>query len=250
MINLLPPERASGFKTQILFCFCPHGYEGQGPEHSSGNLERFLHLCAQKNLQICNLTNPGNLFHVLRRQKTKLRKPLIIMTPKSLLRHPQMTAAKEDLYQGEFQEVLWEEAQTSSSESVTHIILCSGKVYYDLKSHPEFLASPDKVKQMAVFRLEQLYPFPKTKLNPILNGFPCLTKILWLQEEPKNRGAWFFVQPRLKKLLRDIGQPSVSVEYAGRSSMAAVAEGSFAIHKKRTGSSYKTEHWQPFTEIF
>ena len=215
-----------------IVLFLPHGYEGQGPEHSSGNLERFLQLCAQKNLQVCNLTNPANLFHVLRRQKTGPRKPLVIMTPKSLLRHPQMTASLEELCDGEFQEVLWEKDAFNSSKSVTHIILCSGKVYYDLKSHPDFLANQDKIRQTAVFRLEQLYPFPKAKLNPILNGFPCLEKILWLQEEPKNRGAWCFIEPRLKKLLKDIGQPSLPVEYTGRPSMAAAAEGSFAVHKK------------------
>ena len=215
-----------------IVLFLPHGYEGQGPEHSSGTLERFLQLCAQKNLQVCNLTSPGNLFHALRRQKTGLRKPLVIMTPKSLLRHPKVFATCEELSQGKFQEVLWEEGVSDLSKSVTHVILCSGKVYFDLKSHPDFLKNRDKIKQIAVFRLEQLYPFPKSRLNPILNGFPCLEKVLWLQEEPKNRGAWGFIEPRLNKLLRDIGQSSLPVEYVGRPAMAAAAEGSLAIHQK------------------
>ena len=210
----------------------PHGYEGQGPEHSSGNLERFLQLSAQKNMRVCNLTSPGNLFHAIRRQKTKPRVPLIIMTPKSLLRHPEMFSSFTSLCGQEFQEILGEESTSNISKTATHIILCSGKVYYDLKNHPEFISSSDKTNQTAVFRLEQLYPFPKTSLNPVLNGFPFLEKIIWLQEEPKNRGAWFFVEPRLRKLLKDLGQPGIPIEYAGRPSMAAPAEGSQSIHKK------------------
>lgn len=210
----------------------PHGYEGQGPEHSSGNLERFLQLAAQKNMRVCNLTSPGNLFHALRRQKTNPRVPLVIMTPKSLLRHPEIFSIFTKLCQGEFQEILWEENVAKISKTITHVILCSGKVYYDLKNHPEFIASSDKVNQTALFRLEQLYPFPRARLNPILNGFPCLEKVIWLQEEPKNRGAWFFVEPRLRKLLKDLGQLGLPIEYVGRPSMAAPAEGSQTIHKK------------------
>lgn len=215
-----------------IVLFLPHGYEGQGPEHSSGNLERFLQLSAQKNLRVCNLTSPGNLFHVLRRQKTGPRKPLILMTPKSLLRHPEMTATQEELCEGKFQEVLWDGDISKFSKIVTHVVLCSGKVYYDLKNHPNFINNKDKKEQVAMFRLEQLYPFPKANLNPILNGFPCLKKVLWLQEEPKNRGAWQFVEPRLRKLLKNIGQSSIPVEYVGRPSMAAPSEGSLTLHKR------------------
>lgn len=211
----------------------PHGYEGQGPEHSSGNMERFLQLSAQKNMRICNLTSPGNLFHALRRQKVSPRIPLIIMTPKSLLRHPEMFSTFTRLCQGEFQEILEEEENaTKFSKTVTHIILCSGKVYYDLKNHPEFKVSQDKFNQTALFRLEQLYPFPKARLNPVLNGFPCLQKVIWLQEEPKNRGAWFFVEPRLRALLKDLGLSGIPIDYVGRPSMAAPAEGSQTVHKR------------------
>ena len=215
-----------------IILLLPHGYEGQGPEHSSGNLERFLQLSAQKNMRVCNLTSPGNLFHAIRRQKTSPRVPLIIMAPKSLLRHPEMFSAFTALCEQEFQEILGEKNIPNIPKTVTHIILCSGKVYYDLKNHPEFKASSDKINQIAIFRLEQLYPFPKTRLNPILNGFSSLEKIIWLQEEPKNRGAWFFVEPRLRKLLKDLGQPGISIEYAGRPSMAAPAEGSQTVHKR------------------
>ena len=215
-----------------IVLFLPHGYEGQGPEHSSGNLERFLQLCAQKNLRVLNLTSPANLFHALRRQKRDPRKPLIIMTPKSLLRHPQVVTSSEALCEGEFQEVLWEKGELKPSKTVQNIIFCSGKVYYDFKNHPEVLKAKDTLKQTALFRVEQFYPFPKTSLNGILNGFPCLERILWLQEEPKNRGAWMFMEPRLRKLLSDIGLSTLSVEYVGRAKMAAPAEGSLAVHKQ------------------
>ena len=168
----------------------PHAYEGQGPEHSSAYLERFLQLCAQDNMRVCNFTKPSNLFHALRRQKMGDRKPLIIMSPKSLLRHPEVYATKKDLIEGNFEELAWDK-NISEPRNIETLILCSGKVYFDLKkafSKEEFKIKREKT---ALFCLEQLYPFPEEALNPALNGFPCLSKIIWFQEEPKK--SWRLV---------------------------------------------------------
>ena len=228
--NFIASGEQKWLQATDIVLFLPHGYEGQGPEHSSGMPERFLQLCAQDNLQVCNLTTPANLFHVLRRQKTrKNRKPLILMTPKSLLRHRDMTAKAEELCNGRFNEVIWD-SEIGDSRDIESVILCSGKVYYDLKAAR--LKDPSKNSKSAVFRVEQLYPFPETQLNPILNGFPCLKKIIWLQEEPANRGAWFYIKPQLEKTLRNIGQ-SPEIQYIGRTERAAAADGgSLVAHIK------------------
>ena len=209
----------------------PHGYEGQGPEHSSAYLERFLQLSAQNNMRVCNIAQPANFFHVLRRQKVLLRerKPLVVMTPKSLLRSPEALSSAKDLIYGKFEEVIWDQSIRDPRE-VASVVLCSGKVFYDLERARRKL-SPKEQGKMAVFRLEQLYPFPASQLNPALNGFPCMTKILWLQEEPQNRGAWSYIKPRLEELLEALGQPA-KVQYAGRPPKAAAAEGSEKAHKK------------------
>ncbi|MCY4513162.1 MAG: 2-oxoglutarate dehydrogenase E1 component, partial [Bdellovibrionales bacterium] len=227
--NFISSGEQKWLQATDIVLFLPHGYEGQGPEHSSGMLERFLQLCAQGNMQVCNLTTPANLFHVLRRQKTlKNRKPLILMTPKSLLRHQDMTARAEELCNGRFNEVIWD-SEIGDSRDIESVVLCSGKVYYDLKAAR--LKDPSKNSKSAVFRVEQLYPFPETQLNPILNGFPCLKKIVWLQEEPANRGAWFYIKPQLENTLRNIGQ-NPEIQYIGRTELAAAAGGSFAVHVK------------------
>ena len=227
--NFISSGEQKWLQATDIVLFLPHGYEGQGPEHSSGMLERFLQLCAQGNLQVCNLTTPANLFHVLRRQKTQRdRKPLILMTPKSLLRHQDMTARTEDLCGGQFNEVIWD-SEIGDSRDIVSVVLCSGKVYYDLKAAR--LKDPSKNSRSAVFRVEQLYPFPEAQLNPILNGFPCLKKIIWLQEEPANRGAWSYMKPRLEKTLGDIGQ-GPEIQYIGRAEQAAPAGGSLAAHVK------------------
>ena len=218
-------------QTTDIVLLLPHGYEGQGPEHSSAYLERFLQLCSQNNMRVCNLTKAGNLFHVLRRQKQLLneRKPLIIMSPKSLLRHPEVYATREDLVQGEFEELIWDK-DIGDPRDIETLILCSGKVYYDLR--PALLEEKNapKKRKSALFRLEQLYPFPEQSLNPALNGFPCLSKIIWLQEEPQNRGAWLFVKNQLETLLKNLGQ-NIEIVYKGRPEMAATAEGSENAHK-------------------
>lgn len=217
-------------KTDIVLLL-PHGYEGQGPEHSSAYLERFLQLCAQNNMRVCNFTKASNLFHALRRQKTLLenRKPLIIMTPKSILRHPEVSAGREELTQGRFEEVLWDK-DIKEPRDIETLVLCSGKIYYELNSVLSKEEYSLKRKKSAVLRLEQLYPFPDQALNPALNGFPCLSKIIWLQEEPQNRGAWFFVKNHLESLLGNLGL-DLEVQYQGRREMAAASEGSEKAHK-------------------
>ena len=215
-------------KTDLVLLL-PHGYEGQGPEHSSAYLERFLQLCSQNNMRICNFTKASNLFHALRRQKTGDRKPLVIMTPKSLLRHPEVYATKEELMEGQLEELVWDKG-ISHPRNIEVLVLCSGKVYFDLErvfSKEEYKTKRNKT---ALFRLEQLYPFPEEALNPVLNGFPCLSKIIWFQEEPKNRGAWFYIKDKLELLLKKLGQ-NLELCYEGREAMAASSEGSEQAHK-------------------
>ncbi len=207
-----------------LTLLLPHGYEGQGPEHSSARLERYLQLCAQHNMQVCYPTTPANFFHVLRRQlKRGIFKPLIVMTPKSLLRHPQMISSRTDLLEGSFQEVIGEE----SKDSIRSIILCTGKVYFELLEK-----LPPNFNHVLLLRVEQLYPFPKNALGPYLNGFSQLKKVVWLQEEPKNMGSAFFMIPRLQELLNELGQKQVSVEYVGRKEKASPATGSSLMHQE------------------
>ena len=207
-----------------LTLLLPHGYEGQGPEHSSARLERYLQLCAQYNMQVCFPTTPSNFFHLLRRQlKRGIFKPLIIMTPKSLLRHPQMMSPIKELLNGSFKEVIAEKPKGS----VRSIVLCTGKVYFDLLEK-----FPKNFEHVLLVRVEQLYPFPKNALGPYLNGFPELEKVIWLQEEPKNMGAAFFVIPRLQKLLYGLGRTKVRVEYAGRTEKASPATGSSLVHQE------------------
>ncbi len=204
-----------------LTLFLPHGYEGQGSEHSSARMERFLQLCAQNNMQVCYPTSPANLFHLLRRQvKRDFYKPLVVMTPKSLLRHPQMVSHTNELLKGSFKEVLV--SKSKSSTPIKSLILCTGKIYFDLMSKKNHI-----LDHTMVIRLEQIYPFPRKSLGPYLNGLSSLEKIIWLQEEPKNMGAYSFVRPELQEFLKDLGKKNVKLEYIGRESKASPADGSF-----------------------
>jgi len=213
-------QRMSG-----LVLLLPHGYEGQGPEHSSARLERFLQLCAQDNIQVCNLTTPAQLFHVLRRQvKRDFRKPLVIMSPKSLLRHPLVVSKIKDFTEGEFNEVIGD-TDLKTKESA---IFCSGKVYYDLLAAKAKVAGQEKI---ALVRIEQLYPFPEHKIAPLLKAISNLKKIVWCQEEPKNMGAWFFMQPRFSEVLGRMGLDNVRISYAGRTERASPATGSEKVHQ-------------------
>ncbi len=185
--------------TNSLVLLLPHGFEGQGPEHSSARLERFLILCAEDNIQVCNPTTPAQYFHVLRRQiKQSVQKPLIIMTPKSLLRLPEASSSKEEFISGKFEEFLDDETITNK-DLVTKIILTSGKVFYDLLKYKE----NNKIDNTAIIRIEQYYPFNADKLKLILNSYPKNKEIIWVQEEPKNMGAWSFLSGRISDLISD-----------------------------------------------
>jgi len=200
----------------------PHGYEGQGPEHSSARLERFLQLCAENNLQVCYPTTPAQYFHLLRRQvKQEIVRPLIVMTPKSLLRLPAASSMIDELTTAGFQPVI-DDAKVRDRSKVTRVVLCSGKVFYDLDAAREEIVDG----RIAVARLEQFYPFPGKRISEIVESYPNLREICWTQEEPQNMGGWTFVEPRLRSLIGD----NVYLRYIGRTSSASPATGSYAIH--------------------
>jgi len=206
-----------------LVMLLPHGFEGQGPEHSSARLERYLQLCAENNMQVCYPTSPAQYFHLLRRQvKQKSARPLIVMTPKSLLSLPAATSSIEELARGGFRPVI-DDAEVEDREAVRRIVLCSGKVFYDLAA--ALKKSGDA--SVAIIRLEQFYPFPERALREVFAAFPNSTQLVWCQEEPKNMGGWAFVEPRLMGLLPACERPF----YAGRSASASPATGSYTIHE-------------------
>ncbi|MDD1614288.1 MAG: 2-oxoglutarate dehydrogenase E1 component, partial [Methylococcaceae bacterium] len=205
-----------------LVMLLPHGFEGQGPEHSSARLERYLQLCAEHNIQVCNPTTPAQIFHLLRRQLVRTyRKPLIVMSPKSLLRHKLAVSTLEDLTNGQFQPVIGEEDDINPKK-VTRFILCAGKVYYDLLE----VRRQDNLKHVAIARLEQLYPFPDKLLKVEIAKYPHLKDFIWCQEEPKNQGAWH----QSKHHFTDNLPAHISVSYAGREASAAPAVGKFHVH--------------------
>lgn len=206
-----------------LVMLLPHGYEGQGPEHSSARLERYLQLCAENNLQVCYPTTPAQYFHLLRRQaKQDIVRPLIVMTPKSLLRLPAASSSVDDLTNGGFQAVI-DDTNVADFEKVKRIVLASGKVYYDLDAGRD--DADDNL--VAIVRLEQFYPFPADRLKEIFAQYKNATQIVWAQEEPQNMGGWTFVEPRL----REIKPTSTSLRYVGRTASASPATGSYAIHE-------------------
>jgi 2-oxoglutarate dehydrogenase E1 component len=222
-------------RMSALVCLLPHGYEGQGPEHSSARLERYLQMCAEDNMQVANCTTPANYFHVLRRQlKREIRKPLILMTPKSLLRHKRAVSALAEIGEGaSFHRLLWDDAESRKNEKIKlvkddkirRVILCSGKVYYDLYEDREKRGVDD----VYLLRAEQLYPFPLKALVRELTRFKK-AEIVWCQEEPKNMGAWFFVEPYLEWVLAQVGGKSRRARYAGRPASAATATGLASKH--------------------
>jgi 2-oxoglutarate dehydrogenase E1 component len=208
----------------------PHGYEGQGPEHSSARLERFLQSCAEENMQICNLTTPAQYFHVLRRQIHRgYRKPLVIMTPKSLLRLEQAVSTTEDFTNSRFYEIL-EGPKPADPKKVERVVLCTGKVYYDLQNYRTQNGLDDKT---AIIRIEQLYPLYSEKLKRIMAPYAKAKTVVWCQEEPQNMGAWFFLAYRLADLF---DRP---IKYAGRKPAASPAVGSIAVHKKEQAALVK-----------
>jgi 2-oxoglutarate dehydrogenase E1 component len=209
----------------------PHGYEGQGPDHSTGRLERFLELAADTNIRIANCTTAAQYFHLLRRQALLLKTdplPLIVMTPKSLLRHPMTASAPQELAKGSWMPVIDDAEAKTKADSIRRILLCSGKIYVDLiKSDLRKENLP-----IAVLRLEQLYPFPKDQLEQILENYNQLEEVVWIQEEPENMGAWLFLRPLLQDLLRG----RCTLRYIGRDRKASPAEGSAARHTLRQNS--------------
>ncbi len=220
-----------------LICLLPHGYEGQGPEHSSARLERFLQMCAEDNMQVCNLTTPANYFHALRRQIHRdFRKPLIIMTPKSLLRHKLATSTIDDLAtKSSFHRVLWDDAETPGREGkvklvkdnkVRRVVLCSGKVYYDLFEAREASGNDD----VYLMRVEQFYPVPRTAIIKELSRFPG-AELVWCQEEPRNMGGWTFMREELEWCALKAGLKQPRPKYAGRDAAAATATGLMSKHK-------------------
>ena len=222
-------------RMSALVCLLPHGYEGQGPEHSSARLERYLQLCAEDNMQVANCTTPANYFHILRRQlKREIRKPLILMTPKSLLRNKRAVSNLGEIGEGaSFHRLLWDDAESRKGEKIKlvkddkirRIVLCSGKVYYDLYEDREKRGVDD----VYLLRVEQLYPFPLKALVRELTRFKK-AEIVWCQEEPKNMGAWSFVEPYLEWVLAQVSGKSRRPRYAGRPASAATATGLMSKH--------------------
>lgn len=205
-----------------LVMLLPHGYEGQGPEHSSARLERYLQLCAENNMQVCYPSTPAQYFHLLRRQvKQDIVRPLVVMTPKSLLRLPAASSTIEELTNGGFVPVI-DDARVTDRSAVRRVVICSGKVYYDLDAAREKEHKGD----VAVVRLEQFYPFPRTRLSEIMASYPNATEFVWTQEEPQNMGGWMFVGSRIEQLLPN----GKRVRYVGRAASASPATGSYTIH--------------------
>jgi 2-oxoglutarate dehydrogenase E1 component len=219
-----------------LVLLLPHGYEGQGPEHSSARLERFLQLCAQDNMQVANCTTPANYFHILRRQmRRNFRKPLIIVTPKSLLRHKKAVSTLAEMGPGSsFHRVLWDDAESkpgstvklASDDKIRRVVICSGKVYYDLLEARE----ERKINDVYLLRVEQLYPFPAHSLMAELQRFKK-ADMVWCQEEPKNMGGWTFMEPNIEWTLEQIGARTKRARYVGRHSSASPATGLMSRHK-------------------
>ncbi len=209
-----------------LVMLLPHGYEGMGPEHSSARLERYLQLCAQNNMQVCIPTTPAQVFHMLRRQMIRsFRKPLIVMTPKSLLRHPLAISSIEEYTDRVFQTVIDETDKTLIPENIKRIVLCSGKIYYELLEK----RFKEGLKNVALIRIEQLYPLPEENLGEILKHYNAAKTCIWCQEEPLNQGAWLNIQPRLSSLLIS-NKITLPLAVASRPEMAAPAEGSHKMH--------------------
>ncbi|MGA3077341.1 MAG: multifunctional oxoglutarate decarboxylase/oxoglutarate dehydrogenase thiamine pyrophosphate-binding subunit/dihydrolipoyllysine-residue succinyltransferase subunit, partial [Bryobacteraceae bacterium] len=211
-----------------LVLLLPHGFEGQGPEHSSARIERFLVLCAGNNMQVANCTTPAQYFHLLRRQmyggtdRRGMRKPLVIFTPKSLLRHPKAVSTVAELTSGGFREVLWDRPP---GLSITRVVFCSGKIYYDLLAARE----ARQANHVALIRIEQLYPFASSDVNDALLSYPTAAEAVWAQEEPRNMGPWRFMQEQLQPLLAPTGR---ELRYVGRAESASPATGSGRRHQE------------------
>lgn len=208
-----------------LVMLLPHGYEGQGPEHSSARLERFLQLCAQQNIQVCVPSTPAQVYHMLRRQVLRgMRRPLVVMSPKSLLRNPQAVSTLEELATGKFENVI-DEIELADKSRIKRIVLCSGKVYYELRSQ----RLENQQDDVALIRIEQLYPFPSQQLRHLLAQYPQVKDFVWCQEEPQNQGAWYCSQHHFREVLPQ----DATLRYAGRPASASPAVGYMSIHNQQ-----------------
>ncbi|MEO0412735.1 MAG: 2-oxoglutarate dehydrogenase E1 component [Pseudomonadota bacterium] len=226
--------RASG-----IVLLLPHGYEGQGPEHSSARLERFLQLSAEDNWQVCNCTTPSQYYHILRRQMLRnFRKPLIMMTPKSLLRHKKAVSDLSELGPNtQFHRILYDDADIGAAsdlkladdDGIKRLVICSGKVYFDILEERDAREQSDTY----ILRIEQLYPFPKSALSEVLPRFSNLESVVWTQEEPKNAGAWLYIKPFIEEALDQSGSPVKHTAYAGREASASTATGLASVHAKQ-----------------
>ncbi len=211
-----------------LTLLLPHGYEGAGPEHSSARLERYLQLSAEHNVQVCVPTTPAQMFHLIRRQAIRpLRKPLIVMTPKSLLRHKEAISSLDELLQGTFQPII-PDVTEPASDAVNRIVFCSGKVYYDLHAK----RMEENLEHVAIIRIEQLYPFPEDQMQSILAQYPNIKTAVWCQEEPMNQGAWYSSQHHMRRVLMK-QFPNLYLHYAGREGSAAAAAGYMSLHMRQ-----------------
>jgi 2-oxoglutarate dehydrogenase E1 component len=227
--QFIAPSESKWRRPSAIVLLLPHGYEGQGPEHSSARLERFLQLCAEENMQVCNLTTPAQYFHALRRQMhRKYRKPLIIMTPKSLLTHEQAVSKEQDFTNSRFFEILSDTQATP--KKVERVIFCSGKVYYDLIKYRQENNLKDAA---AIIRIEQLYPLYKEKVSRLAKPFSNAKKFVWCQEEPENMGAWTFILPQLLNLFPGY------IHYAGRPASASPAAGTIQAHQAQQAALIK-----------
>ena len=208
-----------------LVMFLPHGYEGQGPEHSSARLERYLQLCAQHNMQVIYPSTPAQMFHMLRRQMLRpYRKPLVVMTPKSLLRHKLSTSSLEELCDGEFQTII-PEVDNLTDKNVKRVVFCTGKVYYDLLEKRR----EENMNDIAICRVEQLYPFPRDQVIKEIKRYGNANEVVWCQEEPKNQGAWYQIMHHLKACI----SKQDTLLYAGRDASASPAAGYLATHREQ-----------------
>ena len=208
-----------------LTMLLPHGYEGQGPEHSSARLERFLQLCAEHNIQVCVPTTPAQIFHLIRRQVVRpMRKPLVVMSPKSLLRHKMAISSLDELANGAFQNVI-DEVDDLDKSAVKRVVLTSGKVYYDLLEQRRL----GQLDHVAIIRIEQLYPFPEQHLADVLAQYPNLELVVWCQEEPQNQGAWYCSQHHMRKVIQ-LGRTDLNLIVSSRPASAAPACGYMSVH--------------------
>jgi len=224
--NFLSAGAAKWGQHSNVTMLLPHGQEGEGPEHASARLERYLQLCAQNNMRVVQPTTPAQIFHILRMQAVLLeRVPLIVMTPKSLLRHPEAVSSLDDLAKGRFNEILAELPSKSADSKVDRVILCSGKVYFELLERRR----KSQKNNIALIRVEQLYPFPTKQISSELARYPNLKSVIWCQEESKNQGAWHFVMEQLMEIVKT---PAV-LRYIGPDATASPAPGDKSMHLAR-----------------